>query len=80
MNLHVLAIARPTKGVVCVAGINDSGEWIRPQRILEGDIKTDDKINFALFGITKIYVKPWTGRNIRPEDRYLIRDVEKTPN
>lgn len=79
MNLHVLAIARPTKGVVCVAGINDSGEWIRPQRILEGDIKTDDKINFDLFGITKIYVKPWTGRNIRPEDRYLIRDMEKTP-
>lgn len=79
MNLHVLAIARPTKGVVCVAGINDSSKWIRPQRILEEDVKTGDKVNFALFGITKIFLNPWEGRNKRPEDRYLIREVGKEP-
>ncbi len=80
MNLHVLAIARPTNGgVVCVAGINDRDEWIRPQRILEDDIKKGDKINFDLFGITKIYVIPWSGRNKRPEDHYLIRDLGKAP-
>ena len=79
LNLHVLAIARPTNGVVCVAGINDNGNWIRPQRILEDDIKRDNKINFGLFGITKIYVEPWAGRNTRPEDRFLIKDAGKAP-
>ncbi|KCZ70901.1 hypothetical protein ANME2D_02927 [Candidatus Methanoperedens nitroreducens] len=79
VNLHVLAIARPTKSVVCVAGINDNGEWIRPQRIFEDDIKQGTKINFDIFGITKIYVEPWKGKTIRPEDRYLIKAVGKTP-
>ncbi len=79
MNLHVLAIARPESNVVCVAGINDDGEWIRPQRIYENDIETGGKINFALFGITRIHVDIWRGKTIRPEDRFLIKKAGEAP-
>ncbi len=48
INLYVLAIARPEKSVVCVAGINDNGEWIRPQRIFAEDLERGGKINFDL--------------------------------
>lgn len=74
MNLFVLAIARPESNVVCVAGINEIGEWIRPQRVYESDIE-----NFDLFGITKIYVDVWKGRTVRQEDRFLIKEAGKMP-
>ncbi|VVB51070.1 Uncharacterised protein [uncultured archaeon] len=77
VNLHVLAIARPEKKVVCVAGINDKGEWIRPQRIFENDIAAG---KFKLFGITNIHVDSWIGKTIRCEDRFLIREIGKLPN
>ena len=79
MNLYVLAIARPENEVVCVAGINDNGEWIRPQRIFERDIVVESKVRFDLYGITKIHMMPWIGRTTRPEDCFLIKEAGKMP-
>ncbi len=75
----VLAVARPESSVVCVAGINEKGEWIRPQRIFEQDIVVDNKVKFALYGITKIYVDDWKGKTVRREDRFLIKEAGKMP-
>jgi len=40
VKLTVLAVARPEKGQVCIAGITEDGEWIRPQGIYEADMDT----------------------------------------
>ena len=37
-NLTVLAVARPEKGQVCIAGIDENGEWIRPQGVYVADV------------------------------------------
>ncbi len=37
-NLTVLAVTRPEMGQVCIAGIDENGEWIRPQGVYESDV------------------------------------------
>jgi len=72
-NLTVLAVARPEKGRVCVAGINEHGEWIRPQGIYEADVfSSPDTERFRNLCISKIYVDAWRGRHPRREDRFFI--------
>ena len=76
-NLTVLAVARPEKGRVCVAGINEHGEWIRPQGIYEADVFSSpgsgtDTERFRNLCISKIYVDAWRGRHPRREDRFFI--------
>ncbi len=76
-NLTVLAVARPERGRVCVAGINEYGEWIRPQGIYEADVFSSSSSGtgterFRNLCISKIYVDAWRGRHPRREDRFFI--------
>ncbi|MHC1610793.1 MAG: hypothetical protein ACXQTW_04225 [Candidatus Methanospirareceae archaeon] len=76
-NLTVLAVARPEKGRVCIAGINEHGEWIRPQGIYEADVfppsgSGTGAERFRNLCISKIYVDAWRGRRPRIEDRFFI--------
>ncbi|MHC1635520.1 MAG: SOSS complex subunit B family protein [Candidatus Methanospirareceae archaeon] len=82
--LTVLAVARPEKGQICVAGIDENGEWIRPQGVYENDVYVYDAngrehYRFKNLCISKIYVDTWKGRNPRKEDRFFVdgRGVER---
>jgi hypothetical protein len=76
LNLTVLAVARPEKEQVCVAGIDESGEWIRPQGIYKNDVfcvkDGEKRLNFVNLGISPIYVDAWMGRRPRKEDRFFV--------
>jgi len=78
-NLTVLAVARPERGRVCIAGINEHGEWIRPQGIYEADVFSSSSSGtgtgterFRNLCVSKIYVDAWRGRRPRREDRFFI--------
>jgi hypothetical protein len=71
-NLTVLAVARPEKGQVCIAGIDENGEWIRPQGVYVSDVFGSGSEKFKLLGISKVYVDAWRGRRPRKEDRYFV--------
>jgi len=72
LDLTVLAVARPEHGQVCIAGIDENGEWIRPQGVYESDIFTTGMPNFKNLCISKIYVDEWRGRRPRKEDRFFV--------
>ncbi len=74
MHLTVLAVARPEKGRVCIAGINERGEWIRPQGVYEKDAWASESgvERFRNLCISRIYVDAWHGRHPRREDRFFI--------
>ncbi len=72
LNLTVLAVARPEHGQVCIAGIDENGDWIRPQGVYESDIFTSNMLNFKNLCISKIYVDEWRGRRPRKEDRFFV--------
>jgi hypothetical protein len=69
-NLTVLAVARPEKGQVCIAGIDDNGDWIRPQGVYETDIAK--KPLFKNLCISKLYMDTWRGGRPRKEDRFFV--------
>jgi hypothetical protein len=71
-NLTVLAVARPEKGQVCIAGIDENGEWIRPQSVYEYEIFGSGEEKFKNLCISKIYVDAWRGRRPRKEDRFFV--------
>nr|QNO54227.1 hypothetical protein IIFEDBNN_00011 [Methanosarcinales archaeon ANME-1 ERB7]QNO55004.1 hypothetical protein KIHMDPCI_00015 [Methanosarcinales archaeon ANME-1 ERB7] len=71
-NLTVLAVARPEKGQVCIAGIDENGEWIRPQGVYETDVFGSGSEKLKTLGISKVYVDAWRGRHPRKEDRYFV--------
>ncbi|PXF50401.1 MAG: hypothetical protein C4B55_06070 [Candidatus Methanophagaceae archaeon] len=67
-NLTVLAVARPEKrGRVCVAGVTENGEWVRPQDVYEADTQ-----NFKNLCVSKVYLDAWRGRRARKEDRFFV--------
>lgn len=72
LNLTVLAVARPERGQVCIAGIGENGEWIRPQGVYENDAVIAGMPNFKNLCISKIYVDAWKGRRPRKEDRFFV--------
>lgn len=74
LYLTVLAVARPEKGQICIAGIDERGNWIRPQGVYESDVLSDENRHphFENLSISKIYVDAWKGRNPRKEDRFFI--------
>ena len=72
-NLTLLAVARPEKGQVCIAGIDDeNGEWIRPQGVYEDDVFSPAGEKFKNLCSSKIYVDVWRGRRPRKEDRFFV--------
>ncbi len=71
-NLTVLAVARPEKGQVCIAGIDENGEWIRPQGVYESDVFSVGSEKFKTLCISKVHVDAWRGRRPRKEDRYFV--------
>jgi len=85
VKLTVLAVARPEKGQVCIAGITEDGEWIRPQGICEADMDTSASATgvgippFKNLTVSTVYLEPWLGRHARKEDRFFVytRGVEK---
>jgi len=81
-NLTVLAVARPEHGQVCIAGIDENGDWIRPQGVYESDVFTSTEQNFKNLCISKIYVDAWRGRRPRKEDRFFVycKGVERELN
>jgi hypothetical protein len=73
VNLMVLAVARPEQGRVCIAGIDEKGDWIRPQGIYEDDIfDYNSREQFKNLSITKLYLDTWHGRRSRKEDRFFV--------
>ena len=72
VNLTVLAVARPEHGQVCIAGIDENGDWIRPQGVYENDIFTSSMPIFKNLCISKIFVDEWRGRRPRKEDRFFV--------
>lgn len=72
LNLTVLAVARPEKGQVCIAGIDENGDWIRPQGVYETDIFTAGTPNFKNLSVSRIYVDAWRGSRLRKEDRFFV--------
>jgi hypothetical protein len=83
LKLTVLAVARPEKGQVCVAGIDENGEWIRPQGVYEADMDRDTAGTgmppFKNLCVSTLYVDAWRGRRPRKEDRFFVygKGVEK---
>ncbi|MGB2728071.1 MAG: hypothetical protein WBD09_06300 [Halobacteriota archaeon] len=71
-NLTVLAVARPEKGQVCIAGIAENGDWIRPQGVYETDVFSSGEENFKNLCISRIYVDAWRGMRPRKEDRFFV--------
>ena len=69
-NLTVLAVARPEKGQVCIAGIDNNGDWIRPQGVYETDFA--EKPLFKNLCISKLYMDTWRGGRPRKEDRFFV--------
>ncbi|MDI6811653.1 MAG: SOSS complex subunit B family protein, partial [archaeon] len=82
VKLTVLAVARPEKGQVCIAGIDDNGEWIRPQGVYEADMDTAGMPPFRNLCISTLYLDAWRGRRPRKEDRFFVygKGVEKELN
>jgi hypothetical protein len=86
LKLTVLAVARPEKGQVCVAGIDENGDWIRPQGVYEADMDRDTAGTgmppFKNLCISLLYVDAWRGRRPRKEDRFFVysRGVERELN
>ena len=84
VKLTVLAVARPEKGQVCIAGIdNETGEWIRPQGVYEADMDTTAGMPpFKNLCVSPIYADTWRGRRPRKEDRFFVygEGVEKELN
>ena len=79
VKLTVLAVARPEKGQVCIAGIDENGDWIRPQGVYEADMDTAGMPPFKNLCISTLYVDAWRGRRPRKEDRFFVygKSVEK---
>jgi len=76
--LTVLAVARPERGMVCVAGIDEHGAWLRPQYVYESELLAAEHPLFKLFGVSAVYLDTWRGRRARKEDRFFVysRGVE----
>lgn len=72
LKLTVLAVARPEKGQVCIAGIDENGEWIRPQGVYEADMNTAGMPPFKNLCISTLYVDAWRGKRPRKEDRFFV--------
>ncbi|MCU4139424.1 MAG: hypothetical protein MW690_001356 [Methanophagales archaeon] len=72
VDITVLAVARPEKGKVCVAGIDTAGNWLRPQSIYEGEMLSEGKPRFKNLCVSRIYVDAWRGRRARKEDRFFV--------
>ena len=75
LKLTVLAVARPERGQVCVAGIDEKGAWIRPQGVYEADMNTAGAgimPPFRNLCVSALYADPWRGRHARKEDRFFV--------
>jgi len=60
MNLTIMAVTKMKGSHVCVAGINEEGEWIRPvrtDRLLVDDLFHEGKVVFEIYGIVNIYFR-----------------------
>ena len=77
-KLTVLAVARPERGKVCVAGIDERGSWLRPQYVYNSELLAAERPLFKLLGVSPIYLDAWRGRRARREDRFFVysRGVE----
>ncbi len=64
MKVTVLAVARPEKGQVCIAGIDENGEWIRPQGVYAADMDTAGMPLFKNFCVSTLYADAWRGRSL----------------
>ena len=82
VKLTVLAVARPEKEQVCIAGIDENGEWIRLQSVYEADMNTSDVSLFKNLCVSPLYLDAWRGKRPRKEDRFFIYStgVEKEIN
>jgi hypothetical protein len=81
-KITVLAVARPEQGQVCIAGIADNGDWIRPQGVYESEMITAGMPLFKNLCVSTLYLDTWRGRRPRKEDRFFVygTGVEKELN
>jgi hypothetical protein len=80
VKLTVLAVARPERGKVCVAGIDEHGSWLRPQYVYVSELlPAAVRPLFKLLGVSVVYLDAWRGRHARSEDRFFVcsRGVEQ---
>jgi hypothetical protein len=71
-KLTVLAVARPERGKVCVAGIDEHGSWLRPQYVYDAELLAGGRPLFRNRCISAVYLDSWRGRRARPEDRFFV--------
>ncbi len=78
VKLTVLALARPERGKVCIAGIDEHGCWVRPQYVYEYELLAAERPLFRNCCVSAVYLDTWYGRRARPEDRFFVysRGVE----
>jgi hypothetical protein len=81
-RLTMLAVARPEQGQVCIAGIADNGDWIRPQGVYEREMITAGMPLLKNLCVSTLYLDTWRGRRPRKEDRFFVygTGVEKELN
>jgi hypothetical protein len=77
-KLTTLAVARPERGKVCIAGIDEHGSWLRPQYVYAAELLTAARPLFSNLGVSSVYLDKWRGRRARQEDRFFVysRGVE----
>jgi hypothetical protein len=73
-KLTVLAVARPEDNKVCIAGIDEQGEWIRPQGVYAEELDTTRGPLFTNLSVSTVYLDAWRGRRARKEDRFFVYD------
>jgi hypothetical protein len=71
-TLTVLAVARPERGKVCVAGIDEHGSWLRPQYVYDSELLAAQRPLFRNLCVSTIYLDTWHGRRARKEDRFFV--------
>ena len=78
-KLTVLAVARPEHDKVCIAGITEQGEWIRPQSVYADELDTARGTRFKNLCVSTVYLDAWRGRRARKEDHFFVysRGIER---
>ncbi len=75
-KIYPLAITDIDEQMICVSGVNEKGEWIRPEPLYQSDLTGEDGPLFSYRCQSDLFVVPSTAEEQRVEDRDLLRRYE----